>query len=122
MKIAIAGTGYVGLSNAVLLAQHNEVIAVDIIQEKVDLINNKKSPISDVEIEDFLANKNLNLTATIDKNLAYKEAEFVVIATPTDYDPSNTASLYAKFLSIVAVKVLHLILLKCLLNLILAKY
>ena len=87
MKIAIAGTGYVGLSNAVLLAQHNEVIAVDIMADKVELINNKKSPISDVEIEDFLANKELNLTATLDKELAYKDAEYVIIATPTDYDP-----------------------------------
>ncbi|MUK26506.1 nucleotide sugar dehydrogenase [Aliivibrio fischeri] len=99
MKIAIAGTGYVGLSNAVLLSQHNEVIAVDIMSEKVELINNKQSPISDVEIEDFLANKELNLTATLDKELAYKEAEYVVIATPTDYDPVtnyfNTGSVEA---------------------------
>ena len=86
MKIAIAGTGYVGLSNAVLLAQHHEVFAVDIIKEKINLINNRKSPISDAEIEDFLANKALNLTATLDKQLAYQDAEYVVIATPTDYD------------------------------------
>ena len=87
MKIAIAGTGYVGLSNAILLAQHNEVIALDIIQEKVDMINNKKSPIVDREIEEYLSTKELNLVATTDISKAYKDADYVVISTPTDYDP-----------------------------------
>jgi UDPglucose 6-dehydrogenase len=87
MKIAIAGTGYVGLSNAVLLAQHNEVIAVDIIEEKIALINAKQSTVVDTQIEYYLANKNLNITATLNKVEAYKNADFVLIATPTDYDP-----------------------------------
>ncbi len=86
MKIAVAGTGYVGLSNAILLAQHNEVVAVDIIQEKVDMINNRKSPIVDAEIEEYLATKELNLLATMDYELALKDAEYVVISTPTNYD------------------------------------
>ena len=86
MKIAVAGTGYVGLSNSVLLAQNNEVVAVDIIQEKVDMINNKISPIADKDIEYYLANKKLNLVATTDSYKAYKDAEFVIISTPTNYD------------------------------------
>ena len=89
MKIAVAGTGYVGLSIACLLAQHNEVVAVDIIPEKVQLINSKKSPIVDKEIEEYLATKNLNLVATTNGESAYKEAEFVVISTPTNYDPAK---------------------------------
>ena len=107
MKIAIAGTGYVGLSNAILLAQHNEVIAVDIDTSKVELINSKKSPISDVEIEDFLKNKSLNLTATLDYEAAYKGAEYVVISTPTDYDPEtnyfNTSSVEAVIKNVLGV-------------------
>ncbi|MFP7277879.1 nucleotide sugar dehydrogenase [Exiguobacterium indicum] len=87
MKITVAGTGYVGLSMAVLLAQHNEVTSIDIIKERVELVNNRKSPIVDAEIENFLQHKELNLHATTDNFEAYKEAEFVVIATPTDYDP-----------------------------------
>lgn len=86
MKIAVAGTGYVGLSNAILLAQNNEVYAVDVIPEKVEMINNKKSPIVDKEIEEYLATKELNLTATLDGDSVYKDAEFVIIATPTNYD------------------------------------
>ena len=86
MKIAVAGTGYVGLSNAILLAQNNKVFAVDVIQEKVDLINNKKSPIVDKEISEYLATKKLDLTATTDCNLAYKDADFVIVSTPTNYD------------------------------------
>ncbi len=89
MKIAVAGTGYVGLSNAVLLAQHNEVVALDIIQDKVDMINNKKSPISDNEIEEFLATKDLNLSATTDPKVAFENAEYIIISTPTNYDPDQ---------------------------------
>ncbi|MEQ9091668.1 MAG: nucleotide sugar dehydrogenase [Balneola sp.] len=89
MKIAVAGTGYVGLSLAVLLSQHHEVIAVDIVKEKIDLINKRKSPITDNDIENFFDNNDLNLSATLDSEAAYKNADFVIIATPTNYDPDT---------------------------------
>jgi UDPglucose 6-dehydrogenase len=107
MRITVAGAGYVGLSNAVLLAQHNKVIALDILQEKVDMINSRKSPIIDNEIEDFLKNRDLDLTATTDNYLAFKDAEYVIISTPTNYDPEknyfNTRSVEAVIANVLSI-------------------
>jgi UDPglucose 6-dehydrogenase len=107
MKIAVAGIGYVGLSNAVLLAQHNEVVAIDLVSTKVAMLNDKKSPIQDTEIEDYLEHRSLNLRATLDKTEAYEGADFVIIATPTDYDAQtncfNTLSVEAVITEVMAV-------------------
>ena len=107
MEIAVAETGYVGLSNAILLAQHNEVVALDIVEEKVKMVNDKISPIVDKEIQDYLKNKELKLNATTDANVAFKDAEFVIISTPTNYDPElnyfNTKSVEAVIGSVLSI-------------------
>lgn len=116
MKIAVVGTGYVGLSNAMLLAQHNTVVAVDVIPEKIDLLNAKKSPIEDTDIEDFLLNKTIDFTATLNAKEAYKNADFIIIATPTDYDEKtnyfNTKSVDSVIEAVLAVNKAALIVIK----------
>ncbi|MDN5733255.1 MAG: UDP-glucose 6-dehydrogenase, partial [Psychrobacter sp.] len=116
MNITVVGTGYVGLSNAMLLAQHNEVIAVDIVPERADLLNLKQSPLEDKDIEDFLANKSINFNATLEAKVAYKNADIIIIATPTDYDPEtnffNTKSVESVIDEVLAVNKNALIVIK----------
>ncbi|CAN6960746.1 MULTISPECIES: nucleotide sugar dehydrogenase [Psychrobacter] len=116
MKISVIGTGYVGLSNAMLLAQHNEVIAVDVVAEKIDMLNAKQSPIEDKDIEDFLLNKPIDFTATLNAKKAYENADFIIIATPTDYDPKtnyfNTSTVEAVIEEVLSVNTQALIVIK----------
>ena len=116
MKIAVAGTGYVGLSNAILLSQHHEVVALDIIPERIKQLNNKISPLEDSDIENFLKNKQLNLNATLDEELAFEHAEFVIVATPTDFDATknyfNTSSVETVIKSVVRINPNAIIIIK----------
>lgn len=116
MKIAVVGTGYVGLSNAMLLARHNQVVALDVVAEKIDLLNARQSPIEDKDIDDFLLNKALNFTATLDAKHAYKDADFVIIATPTDYDSQtnyfNTSTVEAVLTEVLSINTEALIIIK----------
>ena len=116
MKIAVVGTGYVGLSNAMLLARHNQVVALDVVAEKIDLLNARQSPIEDKDIDDFLLNKALNFTATLDAKYAYKDADFVIIAAPTDYDSQtnyfNTSTVEAVLTEVLSINIQALIIIK----------
>lgn len=116
MKIAIAGIGYVGLANAILLAQNHDVIAVDPVQVKVDMVNSRKSPLADTEIEEYLSSKQLRLTATVDGETAYRDADFVVVSTPTNYDPVenhfDTSSVEAVIQQVIGVNPTAIIVIK----------